>query len=54
LVFCNFSESCSSILWKSWEYKEIAAEALKLTSSDMKTKISGWHYTGTFRRSALR
>jgi acetyl-CoA carboxylase carboxyl transferase subunit alpha len=30
------SESCSSILWKSWEYKEIAAEALKLTSSDMK------------------
>jgi acetyl-CoA carboxylase carboxyl transferase subunit alpha len=36
LVFCNFSESCSSILWKSWEYKEIAAEALKLTSSDMK------------------
>jgi acetyl-CoA carboxylase carboxyl transferase subunit alpha len=28
-------ESCSSILWKSWEYKEIA-EALKLTSSDMK------------------
>jgi acetyl-CoA carboxylase carboxyl transferase subunit alpha len=29
-------ESCSSILWKSWEYKEVAAEALKLTSSDMK------------------
>jgi|TARA_R110002124_G_scaffold206419_1_gene372957 acetyl-CoA carboxylase carboxyl transferase subunit alpha len=29
-------ESCSSILWKSWEYKEQAAEALKLTSSDMK------------------
>ncbi|KDN55931.1 acetyl-CoA carboxylase carboxyltransferase subunit alpha [Flavobacterium seoulense] len=29
-------ESCSSILWKSWEYKEKAAEALKLTSSDMK------------------
>ncbi|MFD2939968.1 acetyl-CoA carboxylase carboxyltransferase subunit alpha [Flavobacterium notoginsengisoli] len=29
-------ESCSSILWKSWEYKERAAEALKLTSSDMK------------------
>ena len=29
-------ESCSSILWKSWEYKEIAAEALKLTSADMK------------------
>ena len=29
-------ESCSSILWKSWEYKEQAAEALKLTSDDMK------------------
>ena len=29
-------ESCSSILWKSWEYKEKAADALKLTSSDMK------------------
>jgi len=29
-------ESCSSILWRSWEYKEQAAEALKLTSSDMK------------------
>lgn len=29
-------ESCSSILWRSWEYKEIAAEALKLTGADMK------------------
>lgn len=29
-------ESCSSILWRSWEFKEKAAEALKLTSSDMK------------------
>lgn len=29
-------ESCSSILWRSWEFKEIAAEALKLTSKDMK------------------
>ncbi len=29
-------ESCSSILWKSWEYKEQAADALKLTSADMK------------------
>ena len=28
-------ESCSSILWRSWEYKEEAAEALKLTASDM-------------------
>ena len=31
-------ESCSSILWRSWEYKETAAEALNLTSSDM-TKL---------------
>jgi len=29
-------ESCSSILWRSWDYKEQAAEALKLTSSDLK------------------
>lgn len=29
-------ESCSSILWKSWEHKEEAAEALKLTAEDMK------------------
>lgn len=28
-------ESCSSILWRSWEYKEQAAEALKLTATDM-------------------
>jgi acetyl-CoA carboxylase carboxyl transferase subunit alpha len=29
-------ESCSSILWRSWEYKEQAAAALKLTPNDMK------------------
>src|SRR5690606_382152 len=28
-------ESCSSILWRSWDHKETAAEQLKLTSSDM-------------------
>ena len=28
-------ESCSSILWRSWDYKERAAECLKLTSEDM-------------------
>ena len=28
-------ESCSSILWRSWDYKERAAEALKLTAEDM-------------------
>jgi len=29
-------ESCSSILWRSWDQKEKAAEALKLTAQDMK------------------
>lgn len=28
-------ESCSSILWRSWDYKERAAESLKLTSENM-------------------
>ncbi len=28
-------ESCSSILWRNWDNKERAAEALKLTSKDM-------------------
>lgn len=28
-------ESCSSILWRSWDYKERAADVLKLTSSEM-------------------
>ncbi|MGN6476885.1 MAG: acetyl-CoA carboxylase carboxyltransferase subunit alpha [Flavipsychrobacter sp.] len=28
-------ESCSSILWRSWNFKEKAAEELKLTSEDM-------------------
>lgn len=28
-------ESCSSILWRSWDYKEQAAEALKLTADNM-------------------
>ncbi len=28
-------ESCSSILWRSWDYKEQAAEALKLTAPDL-------------------
>jgi acetyl-CoA carboxylase carboxyl transferase subunit alpha len=30
-------ESCSSILWRNWNNKERAAEALKLTAIDMKT-----------------
>jgi acetyl-CoA carboxylase carboxyl transferase subunit alpha len=29
-------ESCSSILWRSWDKKEIAAEQLRLTATDMK------------------
>ena len=33
-------ENCSSILWRSWEQKEIAAEALKLTAKDsVKLKV---------------
>jgi acetyl-CoA carboxylase carboxyl transferase subunit alpha len=28
-------ESCSSILWKTWDYKEQAADALKLTADDL-------------------
>lgn len=28
-------ESCSSILWRSWDFKEQAAEALKLTATDL-------------------
>jgi len=28
-------ESCSSILWRSWDHKQEAAEALKLTPTDM-------------------
>ena len=47
-------ESCSSILWRSWEHKESAAEALKLTPYDMldlklidkiiKEPLGGAHY----------
>ena len=47
-------ESCSSILWRSWEYKEKAAKALKLTPQDMlksklidkiiKEPLGGAHY----------
>lgn len=29
-------ESCSSILWRSWDFKEQAAEALQLTAQDLK------------------
>lgn len=30
-------ENCSTILWRTWEFKEQAAEALKLTANDMKS-----------------
>lgn len=30
-------ESCSSILWRSWDKKEVAAEQLKLTAENMKS-----------------
>jgi acetyl-CoA carboxylase carboxyl transferase subunit alpha len=29
-------ENCSAILWRSWDYKEQAAEAMKITARDMK------------------
>lgn len=39
LKYCWYSvispESCSSILWRSWDFKEQAAEALKLTANDL-------------------
>jgi acetyl-CoA carboxylase carboxyl transferase subunit alpha len=39
LQYCWYSvispESCSSILWRSWDFKEQAAEALKLTAEDL-------------------
>ena len=28
-------ENCSTILWRSWDFKEKAASALKLTANDM-------------------
>lgn len=49
-------ESCSSILWRSWDYKEQAAEALKLTAEDnlrlkiidgiIKEPLGGAHHDG--------
>ncbi len=30
-------ENCSTILWRSWDYKEQAAEAMKLTAADMRS-----------------
>jgi acetyl-CoA carboxylase carboxyl transferase subunit alpha len=57
-------ESCSSILWRSWEHKETAAEALKLTSKDMlklklidkiiKEPLGGAHYDHVATYNAVR
>ena len=39
LQYCWYSviapESCSSILWRSWDFKETAAQELKLTANDL-------------------
>jgi len=47
-------ENCSTILWRSWEYKEVAAKTMKLTADDMlkenlidgiiKEPLGGAHY----------
>src|SRR5210317_1616713 len=57
-------ESCSSILWRSWEHKEAAADALKLTSKDMlklklidkiiKEPLGGAHYDREATYAAVR
>ena len=47
-------ESCSSILWRSWDHKEEAAEALRLTASDIKVNFSmrplGYGYSSDSER----
>ncbi len=57
-------ESCSSILWRSWEYKETAAELLKLTSEDMlsfglidgviKEPVGGAHFAQAAAATAVK
>jgi len=57
-------ESCSSILWRSWDYKEQAAEALKLTADHMydfglidgiiKEPLGGAHASPDVMARALR
>ncbi|MBP9179014.1 MAG: acetyl-CoA carboxylase carboxyltransferase subunit alpha [Bacteroidia bacterium] len=57
-------ESCSSILWRSWDYKEKAAEALKLTAGDMlknklidgviKEPLGGAHYDPAVMYATLK
>jgi len=57
-------ESCSSILWKSWDFKEKAAEVLKLTAKDMLSNkmidgiiaepLGGAHHDPAFAAAALK
>lgn len=57
-------ESCSSILWRSWEFKETAAEQMKLTSDDMlsfglidgiiKEPIGGAHFAQASAATAVK
>lgn len=57
-------ESCSSILWRSWDFKEQAAEALKLTAKDMtgfglvdgiiKEPLGGAHTNLTWQSNQLK
>jgi acetyl-CoA carboxylase carboxyl transferase subunit alpha len=57
-------ESCSSILWRTWERKELAAEALKLSSADnlslgiiegiISEPLGGAHYDPAFVFSKVK
>lgn len=57
-------ESCSSILWRTWDKKELAADALRLSSSDMfknglvdgiiKEPIGGAHHNAEEAYSAVK
>lgn len=57
-------ENCSTILWKTWDYKERAAEALKLSSNEMlknklidgviKEPLGGAHQDPVAMASALK
>jgi acetyl-CoA carboxylase carboxyl transferase subunit alpha len=57
-------ESCSSILWRSWNYKEQAAEALRLTADDLLSQgiidrivpepLGGAHRNPEFMASTLK
>lgn len=57
-------ESCSSILWRSWDFKEKAAECLKLTADDMlknglidgivKEPLGGAHHDPTLIAASVK